>query len=734
VKTPVVKISILFLLVFVSFSIVLFFFNINYYDQNGIFNYPEKKVVEKQFKKIKQEKYYVLNIENKVSSEMFLNLLYFLKSSGASYIIIDNNFINISDKTKIPEINDYLHLSKNIFSFLRLDNKKGISFVPNKKFENAYVSKNFIYLKTNASFWAANYLSDVQFLSDLSFKPERICVVSGSKNVFDKDNIDLLYKFNNKYLFSLPFAIYSYEKNINLSDVIFQGSKVENKKDVVYYDQKGRAGFISAITEKDISVNNILEWKNALTLRSDVLENLKKTVSIDSSLTGESLFIEEEKFIDSIYDIPEQKNAEKNADLNAAKNKVSQWKGFKAAGQEKINGAGIIIVQNGDFDWIQNFFYEKNVMTYGENLKKIPLNIIIIFSLFLFLAMLILGVLFESQLILFLSGFLFIFIEFVLYFLFRLVLSLDFPLISFEFASISGIIFGFLLQKYDGVSWVNEVKTIYKGAISNKFARIVSSLIKNKKWSFNSSQCTATFLGVDVGLFSQKDLEEEEMEICGEKIYEIESIIKSSYGILDNLTPNMIVGYFGNPPYRKEYLKDAINACEKIIELPVVFNNNPQKLDVAVHVKKEWFKFVVEENVEYYSHFGSTLNILSAMSKYAKKFGIEIIISDTVFKLSKLSLPVRMFDKIKISGSNESIRVFEYLTERKNEQIKGILDYYHAGLKLFEQRKWEEAGAYFRQCLKMKENDIPSQIFLQRCKDFIYVPPEDKWDGTYEVV
>ena len=27
----------------------------------------------------------------------------------------------------------------------------------------------------------------------------------------------------------------------------------------------------------------------------------------------------------------------------------------------------------------------------------------------------------------------------------------------------------------------------------------------------------------------------------------------------------------------------------------------------------------------------------------------------------------------------------------------------------------------------------PSKIYLKRCKDFIYVAPDEDWDGVYEV-
>ncbi|HOV14326.1 MAG TPA: hypothetical protein PK771_08595, partial [Spirochaetota bacterium] len=147
----------------------------------------------------------------------------------------------------------------------------------------------------------------------------------------------------------------------------------------------------------------------------------------------------------------------------------------------------------------------------------------------------------------------------------------------------------------------------------------------------------------------------------------------------------------------------------------------------------EWFKFNNINNERYYNHFGKSYNILDAMLKYAKKFNINIIISDAVYKLSELNLNVRMLDRIKIPNLNNPIRVFELISDEQKDNHKNIVEYFHAGLKLFESKKFDEASMYFKQCLKINSNDTPSKIYLNRCKDLIHNPPDEKWDATFEI-
>ena len=120
------------------------------------------------------------------------------------------------------------------------------------------------------------------------------------------------------------------------------------------------------------------------------------------------------------------------------------------------------------------------------------------------------------------------------------------------------------------------------------------------------------------------------------------------------------------------------------------------------------------------------------MIQYAKMFNITLIISETVFKLSNFKLPVRMLDRVRIEGIKGSIRLFELLTEEKYSGNKEFYNYFHAGLKLYENKKWKEAGAYFRQCLKIDNEDIPSKKYLERCKNLTGKNIEN-WNPIYEV-
>lgn len=49
---------------------------------------------------------------------------------------------------------------------------------------------------------------------------------------------------------------------------------------------------------------------------------------------------------------------------------------------------------------------------------------------------------------------------------------------------------------------------------------------------------------------------------------------------------------------------------------------------------------------------------------------------------------------------------------------------------IFHERKWEEALKIFEEILQKYPEDVPTQIYIERCKNFIKTPPPSDWSGV----
>jgi tetratricopeptide (TPR) repeat protein len=60
-----------------------------------------------------------------------------------------------------------------------------------------------------------------------------------------------------------------------------------------------------------------------------------------------------------------------------------------------------------------------------------------------------------------------------------------------------------------------------------------------------------------------------------------------------------------------------------------------------------------------------------------------------------------------------------------------LLEQYNKALSLYKQRKWKEALQEFKKALEIVPDDGPSQLYIERCKEYIKNPPPDDWDGVF---
>lgn len=66
-----------------------------------------------------------------------------------------------------------------------------------------------------------------------------------------------------------------------------------------------------------------------------------------------------------------------------------------------------------------------------------------------------------------------------------------------------------------------------------------------------------------------------------------------------------------------------------------------------------------------------------------------------------------------------------------SKEKEELLKYYNLGLVAYKQRKWDEAIRAFEMGLKVLPGDGPSELYLERSKEFKQTPPPDDWDGVY---
>lgn len=735
VKEILINLLILFLVI-----IILITVNFKIYDYNGFSRFLDNKLYKlfqnKEINKINDnDKYYILNIKNKIESREFLYILQSLLENGCQSIFIDLNSDFFKDEIFIPNIEKIINKRDNIYGSISLKNSKGLLFdyfeySNNKNFDKIL----FNFKKINPYIlYFSNYKNTINAPSILNIKPDNVGFINEKINYLDSNNIDFIYKFNDRYLMSLNLLYNFKNREFKIEDIRFNYLNFVIYNVNFYYDQKGRLSYIHDLDNIFYNFIDFSELEKSLQARIKTADLLKELDIMNIKLTDEDFFEKENKFINNIYNFEELKNEEKNNKLDEAKKSATLWNSYIKVNSDKIKN-NIIFISGNNSEWVHNFILQKRMISMNLNLFRIPVEIILLSSVLLFLIIILLFLNKKiNTVLLTILILVFLFLNFGLFVILRFFLKIDYPFSALLFTITAAVITGYILRIIGLNIWLYDLRLIFKDKISKNYALKIINLIKSNKWSFVQKEYLCTFLDVDLTEVLNIKMNEDYVDLISKFNLDISNIIKKRNGIISEFKNTRKIAVFGNPSVSKNHAYDAVECSREIFK-----NINPSFLEknnftVAIHSKNEWFKLLKSDFGKNYIYIGQAENVLQGMQKYAKKFKIKTIMTDTVYKLCNLNLPVRMLDKVRIAEINKTYRLFELLTADEFQEKEQFINFFHAGLKLFENKKWNEASKYFKQCLKINENDIAAKIFIERCKEYIYVEPVDDWDGVFEI-
>lgn len=89
---------------------------------------------------------------------------------------------------------------------------------------------------------------------------------------------------------------------------------------------------------------------------------------------------------------------------------------------------------------------------------------------------------------------------------------------------------------------------------------------------------------------------------------------------------------------------------------------------------------------------------------------------------------MRRLDFVAVYGRAQGTAIFELLgmTGEANLPPAWVADY-ERGLDHYAARNWQAAIDCFARVIALRGADIPSEIFLERCRSYALSPPSEDW-------
>jgi len=211
--------------------------------------------------------------------------------------------------------------------------------------------------------------------------------------------------------------------------------------------------------------------------------------------------------------------------------------------------------------------------------------------------------------------------------------------------------------------------------------------------------------------------------------------IRSHSGIIDKYIGDAVMALF------PEKVEDALNAAMEMQEVVREYNASRDKarfpsikIGIGVHTGKVMLGTIGEHQRMDGTVISDTVNVASRIENLTKKYGCNIIISDTVLGRLKArdKFLVRLVDKVRVHGKNEPVTLYEVY----NADEVGLARLKHATIHDYSQGvdsyyggDFKAAAAHFEAVIAANGNDIPAQMFLQKTQALMASGVPAGWDG-----
>ncbi|HEY0650843.1 adenylate/guanylate cyclase domain-containing protein [Phenylobacterium sp.] len=233
----------------------------------------------------------------------------------------------------------------------------------------------------------------------------------------------------------------------------------------------------------------------------------------------------------------------------------------------------------------------------------------------------------------------------------------------------------------------------------------------------------------------------ETVSLLNDYFTEMVDVIFRHDGILDKYIGDGIMALYGSPFLGPNDADNALAAADEMMQRLAVLNARraekgeaPLDIGIGFSTGPTVIGNIGSVRRMEYTVIGDTVNLASRLEGATKQYGAKILLSEATVRDLKRPATLREVDLIRVKGKDRPVAVYESLGYRAHEPgLPALLELFARGLEAYRSRDWAEATRAFEGALELYPDDRLSATYRERCALLAANPPDDDWDGVWNL-
>jgi adenylate cyclase len=224
------------------------------------------------------------------------------------------------------------------------------------------------------------------------------------------------------------------------------------------------------------------------------------------------------------------------------------------------------------------------------------------------------------------------------------------------------------------------------------------------------------------------------------------SIVFKNNGTLDKYIGDAVMAFWGapyeEPGHATKACNGALEMIQRVRDLQKVWEAEGKpslEIGIGLNTGVASVGRMGSSLRRGYTALGDAVNLSSRLEGLNKDYGTHIIVNETTYQAAKDDgFVFRELDLMRVKGKLQPVTIYQLMGRQADfaadgsaETVRLQLELFARARELYRKRHWKDALGAFQEYIEKWPKDGPSNVYVERCQEYINSEPPANWDGVF---